>query len=121
MSFYTQLTKCYRFRAIHHLSLTGGLEAQHLFHGHNYDLEITLQGNTWSLRAHEIDALVESLIIKRFDTSNLNDQIPQPTGEILCELIFDLLAQSFLGPHLQQVALQETRKNRFVCTKPSTP
>ena len=118
----TVLTRQYQFRALHHL----GREAHHCHtvHGHNYFLQVSVQGiphpqSGLLFRREDLDHLVHTLIIDPWDRQNLNDVTASKTsGEALASEIFTRLHVA-LGAQLVKVAVQETRKNRFVATAPS--
>lgn len=94
-------------------------------HGHNYTLEVTLEGEpnpqTGQLAAlPALDHLVEETIIERFDHRHLNEDCPEfetliPTSENLAKVIFNLLDPLLQTPHshLAKVGLHETHKNYF--------
>lgn len=94
-------------------------------HGHNYRLEVTLEGDpnpqTGQLAAlPQLDQVVEETIIDRFDHRHLNEDCPEfetlvPTSENLAKVIFDLLDPLLESPHsrLAKVGLHETYKNYF--------
>ncbi|MEO6908700.1 MAG: 6-carboxytetrahydropterin synthase [Abditibacteriaceae bacterium] len=94
-------------------------------HGHNYTLEVTLEGNlnpqTGQLAAlPQLDQLVEETVIDRFDHRHLNEDCPEfkdivPTSENLAKVIFNLLDPLLESPHshLAKVGLHETYKNYF--------
>ena len=94
-------------------------------HGHNYRLEVTLEGEpnpqTGQLAAlPELDRLVDETIIERFDHRHLNEDCPEfenivPTSENLAKVIFNLLFPLLELPHahLAKVGLHETYKNYF--------
>ena len=111
------LTRRERFNAAHKLWVSGWTEEENIavfgkcsnknWHGHNYDLHVTVAGTPDPVTGFIIDAKQMAAIIKEFvtnklDHSNLNldvDFIPnhlQPTTENLVILIWEQLA-----PHLQ--------------------
>lgn len=94
-------------------------------HGHNYTLEVTLQGEPDArsgqlIALPDLDQLVEETIIERFDHRHLNEDCPEftdiiPTSENLARVIFDLLDPLLETPQsrLVKIGLHETFKNYF--------
>lgn len=91
-------------------------------HGHNYALEVTVSGHV-DLRTgmvcdlSELDSVVETEVIERFDHENLN-ALPEferlvPTSENLTAQIFDILKRKFCAATLETVKLDETSQNSF--------
>ena len=98
-------------------------------HGHNYVLEVTVEGPidqetgmVFDLVA--LDGLVEKEVLERFDHTNLNLDVENfqsrvPTTENVCVEIFNLLKDKVdsAGPlhaaHLARVRLEETNSNFF--------
>ena len=129
------LTRSYDFCAAHRLHAPGLPESENerrygkcnnpAGHGHNYTLEVTLEGEpnpqTGQLAAlPQLDKLVDETIIERFDHRHLNEDCPEfehliPTSENLAKVIFDLLNPLLESPHshLAKVGLHETFKNYF--------
>jgi 6-pyruvoyltetrahydropterin/6-carboxytetrahydropterin synthase len=91
-------------------------------HGHNYAVEVTVNGEIDALTGMvcnlgELDCVVEREVIARFDHENLN-LVPEfcelvPTSENLCRVIFRILQRHFTGAHLEKVRLEETSMNSF--------
>ena len=91
-------------------------------HGHNYFLEVTLSGpiapETGMLcDLGELDSLVASEIIERFDHQNLN-LLPDfgalvPTTENLTLRVHQILNRLPLPAHLEAVRIEETANNSF--------
>ncbi len=130
-----KLTRKYEFAAAHRL------HAPHLSHeenfarygkcnnprghGHNYGLEVTIEGTPDPssgvlVAPHLLDAIIEKEIFDRFDHKHLNEDCPEfekliPTSENLAVVIFDKLAPLLKTPtrRLVKVGLQETQKNYF--------
>jgi 6-pyruvoyltetrahydropterin/6-carboxytetrahydropterin synthase len=98
-------------------------------HGHNYALEVTVEGPideqtgmVFDLPA--LDGLVEKEVLERFDHTNLNLDAENfrsrvPTTENVCTEIFDLLESKLEGggplgaARLTRVRLEETSSNFF--------
>ena len=129
------LTKTFGFSAAHHLhsSLLTDEENVTVFgkcnnpngHGHNYELEVTVQGEIDSRTGMIMDLgvlmqLVQEQVLDRFDHKHLNNDTAEfrtlnPTGENITKVIWDLLHPK-LGSHLTKIGLWETPKNFFEYT-----
>lgn len=109
------LTRAYKFSAIHKL------EPVEQIHGHEYTLEVTLASATlkpqsfWITDRDKMDEIVHTTIIRKLHGSSLNLHLKIASGENLVCYIFNRLLQTELKAELVQVAIQETRKNRFEC------
>jgi 6-pyruvoyltetrahydropterin/6-carboxytetrahydropterin synthase len=133
-----RVTKKYEFAAAHRLhapSLSGeenyaryGKCNNPSGHGHNYNLEVTVEGTPDAdsgvlLSPQTFDDIVEQEVFARFDHKHLNVDCPEfahliPTSENLARVIFDVLQKRInaLGcenVHLAKVGLHETQKNYF--------
>ena len=130
-----KLTRKYEFAAAHRLHAPGLSTDENTArygkcnnlrgHGHNYGLEVTIEGapDTASgvlIAPHEVDALIESEIFERFDHKHLNEDCPEfenliPTSENLARVIFDLLEPKIetASRKLSKIGLHETQKNYF--------
>jgi 6-pyruvoyltetrahydropterin/6-carboxytetrahydropterin synthase len=126
------LTKTFGFSAAHrlHSPALSDEENQAVFgkcnnphgHGHNYELEVTVQGEIDPRTGMIMDLgllmqIVHTEVIERFDHKHLNQdthefQALNPTGENIVKVIWDLLKPK-LGAHLIRVGLWETPKNFF--------
>ena len=126
------LTKKFIFSAAHRLhSATLSAEAnRQIFgkcnnphgHGHNYELEVTVNGEIDSRTGMIIDLLylmdsVQSQVLDRFDHKHLNHDTVEfrslnPTGENITKVIWDILHPTF-GDKLVKIGLWETPKNYF--------
>lgn len=94
-------------------------------HGHNYGLEVTVEGGVDSdsgavISALELDAIVDKEVFERFDHKHLNEDCPEfkdliPTSENLARVIFDVLRPKIdgAGHKLARIGLNETQKNYF--------
>src|SRR5271157_1457343 len=126
------LTRRYIFSASHRLHSDELSESENLAtygkcnnpygHGHNYSLEVTVSGQVnpqtgMICNLVELDDAVRREVLDRFDHENLNVRqelaAAVPTTENLCEVIFNILKQSFTAAHLEKVRLQETMMNSF--------
>ncbi len=84
-------------------------------HGHNYELEVTIGGNSdpgalHLMPVHEFQKLVNSQVIQVFDHKHLNLDCPQfaalnPTVENIARIIFDIL-RSALNPRANLLAVK---------------
>lgn len=99
-------TRRYSFRSVHQLN-SGVLRER--THGHQYFLEVTCTGGA----VDEIDRVVEENILDRLHGRELVELNPS-TGEHIVDWIHDRLAKTTIAHRLKAVALQETRKNRFI-------
>ncbi len=89
-------------------------------HGHNYVIWVTIKGAVdpktgLVMNLTELKAIVEKVVIKRFDHLHLNIDVPElkdiiPTVENLAIVCWDLLKKE-LGTQLYEVKLLETENN----------
>lgn len=100
-------TRRYSFKSVHALHV--GLHRERT-HGHEYNLEVTFSGASVA----SVDEQVEALILSHVHGHELSGELDPATGEILVEWAHRELAKSALSKNILAVALQETRKNRFV-------
>ncbi|MBX3022287.1 MAG: hypothetical protein KF799_11495 [Bdellovibrionales bacterium] len=100
-------TRRYSFKSVHALHV--GLHRERT-HGHEYALEVSFENHS----ASAVDEAVESLVLKRLHGHELGGELDPATGEVLVEWIHRRLRNSTVGLAIVGVALQETRKNRFV-------
>ena len=133
-----KLTARYKFAASHRLNLAhlSAEENHRLFdkcnnpygHGHDYQLEVTLEGPVGAdgqiVNRADLDRLVHERVISKLDHRNLNCDVPDfagtnPTTENLAELIGRwLLTDWNLCPRLARLGIIETPKNVFVWEAP---
>jgi 6-pyruvoyltetrahydropterin/6-carboxytetrahydropterin synthase len=126
------LTKTFGFSAAHrlHSATLSDEENRAVFgkcnnphgHGHNYGLEVTVQGEIDPRTGMIMDLgnlmqVVQDEVIERFDHKHLNQDTVEfhglnPTGENIAKIIWDLLKPK-LGASLTRVGLWETPKNFF--------
>lgn len=99
-------TRRYSFKSVHSLN-SGALRER--AHGHQYFLEVTFAGRG----IDEVDEIVSSRILSRLHARELGELSPS-TGEHIVDWIHQLLLETPLRGRLKAVALQETRKNRFI-------
>lgn len=117
------LTRRYEFRALHHL--TKEAHHCHSVHGHNYHLEVSVEGaidprSGLLINRQQLDETVNKKILEKWDRVDLNRFTEKTAGESLAAEIYHRLHQE-LGNCLIRVALQETKKNRFIATKGCRP
>jgi hypothetical protein len=103
-------TRRYSFRAVH--SLNSG-EHKERFHGHEYFLEVSFQG----CAPTPIDEWTQQNILSACSGHDLTSIVAPATGEVLVEWIQSQFDKSPLAAHILAIALQETRKNRFVSAR----
>lgn len=125
-----ELTRVYHFSAAHclsHPALTADENARRYgmcsrTHGHNYYLEVTVQGEPDPLTGMMIDlgivdGVVTSAVLDHVDHRSL-EAVPQlagviTTGESLARAFWDILTPALPPRALARVAVVETAKNRF--------
>ncbi len=132
---FMRLTRCYEFAAAHRLCSPQLDDAQNMAlygkcsnpagHGHNYGLEVTIEGTPdaqtgFLIAPWTLDSIVEEEIFERFDHRHLNEDCPEfetliPTSENFARVIFDVLRARLEheGHRLARVGLHETQKNFF--------
>jgi 6-pyruvoyltetrahydropterin/6-carboxytetrahydropterin synthase len=123
------LTRRERFNAAHKLWVTAWSDEQNLavfgkcanrnWHGHNYDLFVTVKGQPdpvtgFIIDVKELSDIIKRVIVDKVDHSNLNldvDFIPagmQPTTENLVMLFWKQLEPHLQGCRLHAIKLYET-------------
>ena len=90
-------------------------------HGHNYELEVTVEGEVdpetgFVLDLSRLKALVHEHVVEDVDHTNLNEDVPwmrglNPTTENLAVRIWDRLDGRLDGARLVAVKLWETERN----------
>ncbi len=128
----TTITRRYRFCAAHRLH-TDQLSAEENWatfgkcnnpngHGHNYVVFVSVKGDIdpvthQVLDVSRLDAVVERIVVQRFDHQDLNLDpefaTQTTTGENLVLLIWDLLVDKLPAGRLVKVGVIETRDNYF--------
>ena len=98
-----------------------GLCANPNGHGHNYELEVTVEGpidpeTGMILDMKALKALVQSEILDKVDHMNLNVDVPFlegtiPTAEVLAAAFWDVLVNQIPAGRLYEVRLHETGRN----------
>lgn len=126
------VTRRYVFPASHRLHAAALTEAENyeLYgkcnnphgHGHNYGLYVTVSGQVdpatgMVCNLADIDAFVKREVLDVFDHQNLNEldafREKVPTTENLCLEIEGILRRGFTAARVEEVRIQETRKNSF--------
>jgi 6-pyruvoyltetrahydropterin/6-carboxytetrahydropterin synthase len=123
------LTRKERFNAAHKLWVDDWSEKKNFkvfgkcanknWHGHNYDLFVTVKGTPdpqtgFVMDAKKLSKIIKKVITNKVDHSNLNldiDFIPkglQPTTENLTILFWEQLKPKIKGCKLHSIKLQET-------------
>lgn len=130
-TFKTAITRKEHFNAAHrlhnfHWSSEKNLEVfgkcnNPNFHGHNYDLEVTVIGYTDPLTGYVIDTkvlsdLIKKVVLNRFDHKNLNLDVIEfrdlnPTAENIAMVIYDLLRKPLDQQLDLKIKLYETPRN----------
>ncbi len=98
-------------------------------HGHNYILEVTIQGRPdpvtgLLVNRRDVDELVQTKVLQLFDHRNINKDVPEfaalvPTTENVALTVAILLEAAWVlrfpvsGPRLTRVHIQETDRNGF--------
>lgn len=131
------ITRRYVFPASHRLHTAALTEAENyeLYgkcnhphgHGHNYGLYVTVSGQVdpatgMVCNLTDIDAFVQREVLDAFDHQNLNEldafHEKVPTTENLCLEIEGILRRGFTAARVEEVRIQETRKNSFATVAP---
>jgi 6-pyruvoyltetrahydropterin/6-carboxytetrahydropterin synthase len=126
------LTRRYWFSASHRLHSDDMSESENVAtygkcnnpygHGHNYALEVTVNGHVdratgMVCNLADLDGFVQDNVIGRFEHVNLNTLQEfagcVPTTENLCTEIYEILHRGFHHAHLEKVRLEETGSNSF--------
>lgn len=91
------------------------------FHGHNYDMTVSITGEIDQETGYVMDIKILSDLIKdeiedRFDHKNLNLDVPEfkdlnPTAENIVVVIWDILRARIKPEHDIEVILYETPRN----------
>jgi len=126
------ITRRYRFCSAHrlHTEQLSAEENRATFgkcnnpngHGHNYVVFVSVKGDIdpvthQVLDVSRLDAVVERIVVQRFDHQDLNLDpefaTQTTTGENLVLLIWDLLVDKLPAGRLVKVGVIETRDNYF--------
>jgi len=128
----THLTRRYRFSASHrlHSEQFSERENQQVYgkcnnpygHGHNYALEVTVNGlvderTGMVCDLADLDGFVQKEILDRYEHCNLNmlEEFSGhvPTTENLCMEIYRRLRNGFRPAQVEKVRMEETMMNSF--------
>jgi 6-pyruvoyltetrahydropterin/6-carboxytetrahydropterin synthase len=87
-------------------------------HGHNYFLEVTIEGaidkdSGLCCDREQVRNIISGEIVKKYDGQNLNHFFKSTTGEDLVREFHSILVQKLKPIKLFGVRLQETPKNFF--------
>lgn len=128
-----RLTRRYRFAASHRLHTPALSEAENrrLFgkcanpygHGHDYVLDVTVEGpvdqHGQVVNRASLDRLVRQHVLARMEHKNLNQDMPEfssvvPTTENLASLVRSILLEHWnISPRLAHLRISETDRNAF--------
>lgn len=128
-----RLTRRYRFAASHRLHTSALSEEENcrLYgkcnnpygHGHDYVLDVTVEGSPDGTgqvaNRARLDELIRDRVLSQLDHKNLNEDRPEfraavPTTENLAMLVRSLLEKDWdLRPKLSAVRISETDRNAF--------
>jgi 6-pyruvoyltetrahydropterin/6-carboxytetrahydropterin synthase len=126
------LTRSYEFAASHRLDSPALSPAENveLFgkcnnaagHGHNYILEVTVEGQPdektgMMVDLEAMDSAVNESVVDRYDHKNFNEDLPEfagkmTTSEVIAQEIFNRL-QTAVPAKLNRIRLWETARNMF--------
>ncbi len=91
------------------------------WHGHNYEIEITVRGTPdpltgYVIDLHQLQALIDEAIIAPCDHRNLNEEVPFlrgliPTTENLVIAFWKRLSPLLTSGQLHRIRLYETERN----------
>ena len=91
------------------------------FHGHNYELEVSVTGFTdpetgYVMDTKELSNIIKEEIIDRFDHKNLNLDVDEfknlnPTAENIAFVTYNLLKDRIAASHELKIRLYETPRN----------
>ena len=125
------VTRRTHFNAAHRLSNPAWSDAENArvfgpcananYHGHNYNLDVSVIGEPHPDTGYVIDIktlkdLVEKHVLDRFDHKNLNLDVPEfreliPTAENIVLVCWRLLAPVIPSGRLHKLVLWETERN----------
>jgi 6-pyruvoyltetrahydropterin/6-carboxytetrahydropterin synthase len=125
-----ELTRIYHFSAAHQLTnpaLSAAANAAlygpcHRLHGHNYYLEVTVQGRPdlrtgMAVDLGAVDTSVQRAVLEEVDHRRLEESPALAgvitTGESLARAFWQILAPVIAPAVLTRVTVVETAKNRF--------
>lgn len=103
-------TRRYMFRSVHFLDAGDHREK---IHGHQFSLEVSFE----HAEIAEVDRVVNEKVVAALDAHDITRVLSPATGENIVEWIHAQLSDSPLAKNILGVAIQETRKNRFVSAR----
>jgi 6-pyruvoyltetrahydropterin/6-carboxytetrahydropterin synthase len=127
----TAITRCEHFNSAHRLHNSDWSDEKNKavfgkcnnpnYHGHNYDLEVTVIGVSDPETGYVMDAkilsdLIKDKVLDRFDHKNLNLDTEEfknlnPTAENIAMVIYDLLEPELDEKLELRIKLYETQRN----------
>lgn len=127
------VTRRERFNAAHKLHIPTWSDEKNMevfgkcsnpnWHGHNYELYVTVKGNPDPVTGFVMDlkrlsVLIKEKVINKLDHKNINLDVDfmsgkMPSTEVLAQAIWEQLADeiSAAGGHLHSIKLYETENN----------
>jgi 6-pyruvoyltetrahydropterin/6-carboxytetrahydropterin synthase len=125
------VTRRTHFNAAHKLHVAAWSDAENTrvfgpcananFHGHNYNLDVSVIGDVDPRTGYVLDIktlkdIVEERVLSRFDHKNLNLDVPEfrdliPTAENIVVVCWRLLAPAIPAGRLCKLVLWETERN----------
>ena len=125
------VTRCVHFNAAHRLrsrrrsdvenEAMFGVCANPNFHGHNYDLEISVEGDIDPVTGYVMDVqrikeIAAECLLRHLDHKNLNVDVPwfaelNPTAENIAVVCWRVLAPAVQPATLKRIRLWETERN----------
>lgn len=125
------VTRRAHFNAAHRLSNPDWSDAENVrvfgpcanqnFHGHNYNLDVSVIGDVDPVTGYVIDIkqlkdIIEERVLSRFDHHNLNLDVPEfrglnPTAENIVMVCWRLLEPAIPRGRLHRLVLWETERN----------
>jgi len=115
MSVIFSVTRRYAFEAAHWLPLVADGHKCKRVHGHNYEIEVTV--DAYALRPDgfiidfwDLDKIVDP-IVERVDHRTLNEiaGLGNPTAELISKWFFDAIKPHIIGGALRRVRCFETK------------
>jgi len=104
------ICRTYRFEASHQLPLLPETHKCYRLHGHNYRVEVEIDGDLVAgmiLEFSLLDAYWNQVLTPVLDHRHLNDVVPNPTAENLSFYIYERLALAAFGDKIRRVRVYE--------------
>jgi len=131
MNFKTAITRKEHFNSAHRLHNASWSDEKNIeifgkcnnpnYHGHNYELEVTIIGfieeNTgYVMDTKYLSDLIKKYVLDKFDHKNLNLDIEEfkhlnPTAENIAKVIYMILRPQIQEKHELKIKLYETSRN----------